>query len=329
MKHASLSTDIGLFYGKTGVAMYAFHAAKAFSDHTLQTLAEKMIDEVVEHLEKKESNLISFDTGLAGIVFGFEYIARNGFISPVGENAFAALDDRIFHEIIISDKIPLGFSGIIGCLFYLYPKFLHGNPNSTSFRYFQRLAIELINRLSQEIGGSEKIFTEPPAFNIQWELPLVLFILGKMHKLNFFERKIRRTAEQLSLHVLTVYPKLHYNRLYLLFGMKALTHLSIDGWDDHVSLLEKNISMDKILHKELKCRSISIKNGIAGISLICDYLSATDPDNQFTISYGELEKKISESDYWAPQVADNIGLLHGHAGMGFALLNKKFNTLKK
>jgi hypothetical protein len=80
--------------------------------------------------------------------------------------------------------------------------------------------------------------------------------------------------------------------------------------------------MNRIVNEELKDRAIVVKNGISGISLICDRLTLLDSQNPFQVASGELENKIAKSEYWSPQTEDNIGILFGQTGMGLALLKE-------
>ena len=326
LRHASLSKDVGLLNGKMGVALYAFEASRQYHQPELQKLAERLVCDVVEKLETTEITNNGFEDGLSGIVYGLEYFARERFILPEDENSFQNLNDRIFNAIIEhAENIPIDLSGIIGCLFYLYPKLSSDDLSSSELRYTKRLAIELINILSMKIDRVEKQFSEPLSFNILWNLPLILLSLGKMYRLHFYDQKIRHILEQLAPVILSLFPQIHANRLYLLLGMKMLNSLSILGWAEHVFLLEQNISMYRIVNEELKNRAIAIKNGISGVSLICDQLAILDSQNPFRIKHEELERKISESEYWSHQFEDNIGILYGNTGMGLALLKSNKN----
>jgi len=324
--HAILSKNIGLLNGKMGVGLYMFEAARQNHQPDLQKLAERMVNNVVEQLETVEITNNGFEDGLTGIVFGLEYLVRERLIFPEDENSFMNLNDRIFNAVIDhAENIPIDLTGIVGCLFYLYPKLAFDNLGTVELRYTKRLAIELVNILSLKIVRVEKQFSEPLSFNILWNLPLILLSLGKMWKLHLYDLKIRHIVEQLSPVILSLFPQIHANRLYLLLAMKVLNNLSIPGWAEHVSLLEQNISMKRIVNEEFKNRAIAIKNGISGVSLICDQLTILDSKNPFRIKYEELERKISESEYWAQQFEDNIGILYGNTGIGLALLKNKKN----
>jgi len=320
-QHAPLSADVGLLNGKTGIALYAYRASKMYGNKSLHELAGKMIDDVLVHLANSQMSDNGFLNGLAGIVYGFEYLAREKFIDLQGVNVFRNLDDRIFEEIITNENIPIGLHGIVGYLLYLYPKIAFGGSDLESYRYNKRLVIELVNNLSLQMDKTEKHFSEPLSFNFLWDLPLLLISLGKISELHIYDRKIFRIIEQqLTAYVLSFFPKLHCNRLYLLLGMKSLSNLSIAGWEEHISLLEHNISMDTIIHEELKTNAIALINGISGISLICDRISAIDANNKFNIKSEEMERKMKETFLLSFHTTNKTSILSGYTGMGYALL---------
>ena len=134
-QHAPLSADIGLLNGKTGIALYAYRASKMYENKSLHEFAGKMIDEILDHLANMQMCDNGFVNGLAGIVFGFEYLAREKFIDLQGVNVFRNLDDRIFEAIITNVNISIGLHGIVGYLLYLYPKIVFGGSDLESNRY--------------------------------------------------------------------------------------------------------------------------------------------------------------------------------------------------
>jgi len=96
--NGSLTEQPGLFYGKTGIAVFFFH----YAQHTGNTLFQEYAMALIEAIQKQITNTTPtrYDVGIAGIGAGFEYFLQNGFIEAEGSDFFEDFDDRMYRAVM-------------------------------------------------------------------------------------------------------------------------------------------------------------------------------------------------------------------------------------
>jgi len=93
--NGSLLETSGLFHGKTGIAIYFFHYARHTGNDLFVDYAMDLIEDVQNQINSVKYH-VRYDTGLAGIGCGFEYILQNGFLEADNSDIFEDFDDRMF-----------------------------------------------------------------------------------------------------------------------------------------------------------------------------------------------------------------------------------------
>ena len=112
--NGTLTEQPGLFYGKTGIAVFFFHYARLTGNRVFQDYAMNLIDELQKQLTGTTS--VRYDIGLAGIGVGFDYFLQNGFLEAEDDDFFEAYDARIcratFYEPYSDLSLEGGLTGL-------------------------------------------------------------------------------------------------------------------------------------------------------------------------------------------------------------------------
>lgn len=319
----------GLLNGKMGVSLYFFHLASETETPERQEFAEQLIDEVYEEVSKNQLPP-DFENGLAGIAWGIEHLVQHGFVEAETDLILRDVDDKIYRFITTNHVIPAGVQqGVIGYMMYILSRLNGMDPDSknTSTIIFKRLLTELINRLGTAIEENKLRIREPRLFDITWDLPISLILLGQCYGRNIHTTKIERILEHLTYEVLALYPRYMCHRLYLLYGIESVfKYIDLPGWKQHAGLLKQGIQIDNIQYDELKDKSIHFRNGITGIAFIINQYVELTEDRSFLLRKENLIHKLISSEFWEwmihvqPVKKINPGLLAGLAGVAMHLL---------
>ncbi|HSH35833.1 lanthionine synthetase LanC family protein [Schnuerera sp.] len=327
MQTAPAMNNIGLLNGKTGVSIYFFHIAEITGNKKYQKLAKRLISEVYEEVNRSDLE-VSFEDGLAGIAWGIEYLAKNKFMEAATKAIFSEIDNKIYRHIESNDELPIGIlQGSMGFLVYVLSR-LHNQGIQEEQRFiFRRLLIRLVNHIGRMVEERKYNAQEPWVFDISWDLPLCLILLGKAKKIDIYNYKIDRILDDISPIILSLFPRLSSNRLYLLLGMESiLQQTDMPNWRDHATILKQNIAMTEILERELRDKSIHLMHGAAGVDLISQYLFYLIHEEQILFNREQLIVKIIRSEYWEKVEQGglerrSVGLLfYGFTGVGLHFL---------
>jgi hypothetical protein len=93
IKQASFIPDIGLFNGKMGIALFLHRYAKYSKQRKYKLYAKELINEIVEELSVTMP--VGIEDGACGIRLGFEYLAKNNYISLKSNDTFDELNDFV------------------------------------------------------------------------------------------------------------------------------------------------------------------------------------------------------------------------------------------
>jgi len=128
--NGSLTEQPGLFYGKTGIAVFFFHYTQYTGNELFREYAMDLIEETQKQISDTFTN--RYDIGLSGIGVGFEYFLQNGFLGAENDNIFDDLDDRMYHTVMNGQYSNLSLcEGLTGLgRYFLYR--LNGNCNKDS-----------------------------------------------------------------------------------------------------------------------------------------------------------------------------------------------------
>jgi len=106
--NGTLTEQPGLFYGKTGIAVFFFHYARYTGNALFQDYAFDLIEEIREQISEIVS--VRYDTGLSGIGVGFEYFLQNGFIEA-DDDLFDDFDARMYRAAMYEPYQDLSLEG--------------------------------------------------------------------------------------------------------------------------------------------------------------------------------------------------------------------------
>lgn len=120
---SSFIENLGLFNGKTGIAIYFFHLARSTNNKLYEKYAEELIDEIYDEISL--STPLDFENGLAGIGWGIEYLAENGFIDADTNEVLEEFDDVLIKDV---EDFKKSLRDIIGAGFYFHKRH-HSSKN--------------------------------------------------------------------------------------------------------------------------------------------------------------------------------------------------------
>lgn len=316
----------GLFHGKMGIAIYFYQQFKFTGNKEWEIIADKLIDQIYDSIG---SNIVQvdFESGLAGIGWGFEYLVQNGFVEANTDEILEDIDNKIFQHIIHTEEIPFGMNnGVLGYASYVIWRLKC--CNNTELRFIlERLHIEIIKKIGSAIEKQATRFAEPAGFNLLWELPLLLLIFGETLKLNIYRSKILRILDELNPLVCTLVPILQCNRAFLLFGLNSVLEIEkLPLWEKHAKLLAENICIETIINQEFSDKNIFLTKGLAGALIVIKEIAALLQDKNILYTPDFRSSKIVQSAIWneiqnKEKISPNmIGFVNGLSGLGFSLL---------
>jgi hypothetical protein len=111
--HASFTYDIGLLYGKTGIALFFYHCARYMEKKVYEQFADKLVREVYKEIHLNSP--FGFSDGLCGIGWGMEYLLQQQFVKGNADEVLEDLDRRIVERDVrrITDlSLETGLAGI-------------------------------------------------------------------------------------------------------------------------------------------------------------------------------------------------------------------------
>ena len=107
--NGSLTEQPGLFYGKTGIAVFFFHYAGKTGNSLFQEYAIELIEAIQKQITVTTS--LRYDTGIAGIGVGFEYFLQNNFIEADDSDFFDDFDARMYRAVMYEPYPNLSLKG--------------------------------------------------------------------------------------------------------------------------------------------------------------------------------------------------------------------------
>ena len=186
IEKAEKSSDLGLWYGKTGVAVTLFCMEQLIQNKKYKETAIKLIDTVCDNISSSELNP-DFANGLSGIGCGFEYIISNKFVEGNSDKILSDIDFVLLSIINrrTLDKIRLE-DGICGIGYYLYNRLKNKNSNENTLQTLQikEYLIYLTDWLEEELNKTCGYY----------EICDIYFLLCRLRKLNIFNYKINKMA---------------------------------------------------------------------------------------------------------------------------------------
>ncbi|MEB2774732.1 lanthionine synthetase LanC family protein [Algoriphagus sp. D3-2-R+10] len=335
LENSKDENGLGLLNGKLGLSIYFYHLAKKTGTQEYMEAADNLVVEIFDKLSEAKLPA-DFENGLAGIAFGISYLVNSDFVEADLDDTLGDLDDRIF-MFLEDQKGKLSSNlrnGLIGYLIYslnrLETSLKSGHQSNTYI--FHKLTSGLLNELGQLIEEEKLQDREPQLFNIFWDLPLALMVLAKAKNLKVNVYKVDRILDYLLPNLLSLFPSLHSNRLYLLLGIESvLGEINNAALKTHGVFLKKSIDIETIFNSECKNLNISVMDGASGLRLVGNKLGRISGDVSFFTSDEQVLAKINkaaswgENDFYVP-FKKSIGLASGLSGVAWALLESLSNV---
>lgn len=328
LENAKEEHGLGLMHGKLGLSIYFYHLAGKTENQGLLEIAENLVGEIFEKLSEAKLSA-DFENGLAGIAYGLSYLVNSDFVEANLDDTLGELDDRVFKFLEDQKgKLPANLrNGLIGYMIYSLNRLESSlkSGHKSNIYIFQKLTARLLNQLGQLIEEEKLQDREPQLFNIFWDLPLVLIVLAKTKCLEVNVYKVERILDYLLPILLSLFPSLHSNRLYLLVGIESVLK-QIDQPDlrNHALFLKRSIDIETVFNSECKNLNISVLDGVSGLWLIVGKLIEISGDNSLIPSDDLIFNKINKSVCWGEadfysSFKKGIGLVSGLSGIGWAL----------
>lgn len=317
--------SLGLANGKMGLCIYFYTLSQIHEDASYKETAERLLGEIFDSIDSV--NTIDVRTGLAGIALAVDYLIKHNFVKGDVNNILSDVDDLIFKNLLYTKNSELLDSlSLIHILYFLCIRLKVQKKDSENEYLYKELIIKTINDLYKSLPSDFN--EEPLSYTVDYIIPQLLFVLCEIYQLDFYNYRLIKIIEELSYKVLSTFPILHSNRLYLLWAMDKLNkHIKNRDWSKHITLLKKNIDIEYILNHELRDKNIYFNDGLTSIYgpalSVCNRLTK----NKLIEIKKQAIKKIHDSEAWgllnesSLYFKSYIGLYNGFTGVSL-LLNK-------
>ena len=156
--NGSLLEHNGLFYGKTGIAIFFFHYAQYTGNELFQDYAMYLIEDV----QKQIPNTLStrYDIGLSGIGVAFEYLLQNDFLEVENKNFFNDFDARLYSAIMYEPHSNFNLQdGLTGWGRYFIYRL---NGNCYKEKKLHKAIIHIADEIAKKISNNTVSENEQP-----------------------------------------------------------------------------------------------------------------------------------------------------------------------
>ena len=245
--NTSFIDNLGLMNREMGICIYFFHLVGDTGNSIYEDYAEELIDEIFEEINTNTA--LNFENGLAGIGWGIEYLAQNGFAEADTNEVLEEFDNRLFQQLIYNTPTEIGLlNGLVEIGAYYLKRLQNSNSNDDNLQTFtnKQLLIYLIDKLDEQTKNISPLIQEPSTislpnkeksssleitpkkqiFDLVWDYPMLINFLTELHEQNIFNCKVELILERLLKPLVQEenWPQLHGNRLLLLLAIKKWTN---------------------------------------------------------------------------------------------------------
>ena len=322
----------GLAQGKMGLVIYFYCLHRALGDERAKRVAEDLLDQLMGNDLSKNASL-DVEEGLCGVGLGLDFLIREGFAEGDINALLGDIDALLFKRVVFGQvENHYSTSQIVHMLYYVATR-LRAQATPDEAYVYQELAIKLVNKLDTLVDAA--FYREYYAFSVyHYQVPVLLRVLAEVMRLGFYRERTRKILERFSLDLFSQMPRLHLNRLYLLWGVWAVeAELQSPAWTSYAEALYRNIDLTRISREELRERHIYASDGLSFFYALVENLRATRPGYRFDYSPREVYERLTTSDAWDALLRDEFyfqihrGLLNGFPGVVLTLLNLKSKYL--
>lgn len=301
---------IGLTQGLMGICIYFYHLHRIEDDEAYQLIADEMLDKILGRLSMESS--ISVENGLAGIALGVMHLIKYDFIEGNENWVLEEIDNVIFRNLAFFQPDSSYKKETLLYILYYLSRRLESQDDESDIYVYQELIIKILNIFVSEL--SENFFNESYSFSVyDFHLPAFTFICACLLKHKFYNARIYKILEEFETKILSTFPVLHANRLYMLCGMLPLVPYMGFRWKRHVNLLYKETQL-KHIFEEMNNKHIFLANGLSLIYLLLNFLEKNYPKYKISYNAYELYEKIIASEAWESLI-DHDYFFESHQGI--------------
>jgi hypothetical protein len=147
--NGTLTEQPGLFYGKTGIAVFFFHYARQTGNELFQDYTAGLIEEIRKQITVTVS--ARYDVGLAGIGVGFEYMLQNDFLEAEDDDIFEDFDARMYRVAMYEPYPDLSLEGgLTGWgRYFVYRLRGKGHKDSKLHEALTHIANEILQKIAK------------------------------------------------------------------------------------------------------------------------------------------------------------------------------------
>jgi hypothetical protein len=127
--NTSFLSDLGLFHGKMGIALFFAHYYKYTNNNLYNNFIYELMEEVYTEINNELP--IGLESGLSGIGWGLAYLLQNKFVEGNPDEILYEIDKKIMEKDVrrMTDKsLRTGLNGIF-CYVYKRLYMLSGSSN--------------------------------------------------------------------------------------------------------------------------------------------------------------------------------------------------------
>lgn len=289
------SMPLGLFNGKMGYTLYFYILSRYTKNVEYENIARELLDDIYTKISDIEG--IDFETGLAGVGMGLRYLIKEKYVSGNINVILRDVDDFIFRKLNDYDYYKkVDCLSLIYIIYYLCLRYKDQINEQKLF--LEELITCTFNKLYSKIN--DMFFEEPPSYDFNYKTPLFLALLGEIFKLNFLNYRILRIMPEISYKIRSIYPVLHANRLYILWGITHLDNaMGSDLHKGYANFLKGNINIKTIFTEELMDKNLFFKNGVSSLYFMINSMeNVVFDEKEVNYMENEIFNKIETSDIW-------------------------------
>jgi hypothetical protein len=292
---------IDLTNGKMGFCIYYYYLSRWEEKEEFKQIAGKLLDDIVGNLS--ETMNITVESGLAGIAIGISHLVKEKFVDGDINEILEDVDSYILKKLLFLEtkdsKNQIPKAELIHLLYYLYLRYAEQTSYDDKY-IFQELIITTIEMFKHDLQAD--FFNEYFSFSLRnFHLPFFLYVISKIYDLNIYSVRIIKILEEFINQILSMFPVLQANRLYLLWGLIYIKPCLSDykkEIDSHIHLLKEAIDIDYIINIELKNQDIYIKDGLSGIYILLYCIQMKYPEYGIDYNPQLFFNKIGNSEAW-------------------------------
>lgn len=304
--------EIGLFDGKSGIAIYFYYLSRYTRNKLYEYFAAELIDDVTEMLHTGMSD--RFSDGIAGIGWSIAHLIRNNFIEAEPDEILVDLDAAIAESV---DSDAFDSARWLGFALYYHSRLAWRSEEDNSQRTLglRQKAREVILQLDRFMTEHVSERTSPKEIDFFWSFPWYLWVQSRLTKsgiLNEHPALDEVLAARITL--LLESDLLPENKWFLQFMAGKSGFLPITP-----------IDYSPLLGLTFPC----IRQGIAGAILLLSCFEGKTSESRGVIRILKERLKHYEGDptelagYFLSDSVRNdrkIGIESGLAGIGMAMI---------